>query len=118
MSMASVTVPAGVTKIILTGTIQNGNPDGVALVNVSTRAIIDTVAYGGVVTLAKPSEANWAAFPLDGVAGVTMFDDSGTTIAPVVGSIIRNPDGTDTDTCSADWKFTHTMTPGAANVLN
>ncbi len=32
------------------------------------------------------------------------------------GSLIRNPDGKDTDDAATDWVFTKTKTPGATNV--
>ena len=35
----------------------------------------------------------------------------------IEGSLIRSPDGTDTDDAAADWRFTTTTTRGAANVL-
>ena len=40
-------------------------------------------------------------------------EDSNT----VAGSLIRNPDGKDTNDAAADWTFTTTITRGAANVL-
>jgi hypothetical protein len=36
----------------------------------------------------------------------------------VDGSLSRLPDGTDTNDAAADWAFTSTKTPGAANVAS
>jgi large repetitive protein len=33
------------------------------------------------------------------------------------GSLIRNPDGKDTDDAASDWAFTTTVTRGASNVM-
>jgi large repetitive protein len=40
-------------------------------------------------------------------------EDSNT----VAGSLIRNPDGKDTNDAAADWAFTTTLTRGSANVM-
>ena len=34
----------------------------------------------------------------------------------ITGSLIRNPDGRDTNDAASDWVFTTTVTKGAANV--
>ena len=34
----------------------------------------------------------------------------------VAGSLIRHPDGSDTNDAATDWRFTTTVTKGAANV--
>ena len=47
----------------------------------------------------------------------TALDASVADSNSVAGSLIRNPDGADTNTASADWAFTTTLTPGAANEL-
>jgi hypothetical protein len=43
----------------------------------------------------------------------TAVQDSNT----VAGSLIRNPDGKDTNDAASDWAFTTTITREAANVL-
>ena len=58
------------------------------------------------------------------VDGVTVSLVEGTVLPSTVadsntvaGSLIRNPDGKDTDDAAADWAFTTTLTRGAANGL-
>jgi hypothetical protein len=50
---------------------------------------------------------------VEGTVLPTSVEDSNT----VAGSLIRNPDGNDTNDAAADWAFTTTVTRGAANVL-
>ena len=57
------------------------------------------------------------------IDGVTVSLVEGTVLPSTVadsntvaGSLIRNPDGKDTDDAAADWAFTTTLTRGAANV--
>ena len=45
-----------------------------------------------------------------------MLDASVADSNTVDGSLARIPDGQDTNDANADWEFTSTKTPGAANV--
>ncbi|MDB4994851.1 MAG: lamin tail protein [Myxococcaceae bacterium] len=83
--------------------IQNGDPDGVAIVDTSTNLVIDALSYGGAL-----------GTPYDFVEGtVLVAKDSNTT----VGALIRDPNGVDTNNANGDWKFSSTLTPGGANVF-
>lgn len=88
---------------------QNGAPDGLALVSASA-GLLDALSYEGEIT-----QADIGGSPVNLVEGTALpaaVADSNT----VAGSLIRNPDGRDTDDAAGDWAFTTTLTRGAANV--
>jgi large repetitive protein len=89
---------------------QNGAPDGVALVETATGALLDALSYEGAITAAQIGSATVSL--VEGTALAASVADSNT----VAGSLIRNPDGRDTNDAASDWTFTTTLTKGAANV--
>lgn len=114
VASGTVEVNPTATKILFAatdGNLQNGSPDGIALINLDTGALIDALCYEG------PMEA----VTIETNAGVqtynlveqepTPFYDLGN----IEGSLIRYPNGYDTDWAFADWMFTKTITPGGAN---
>jgi large repetitive protein len=108
-------------RVALTGTLaagarldiaielQNGAPDGLALIEGTT--LIDALSYEGAITAATIGGQTYNL--VEGTALPAAVEDSNT----VAGSLIRNPDGKDTNDAAADWAFTTTVTRGAANVL-
>ena len=90
--------------------VQNGERDSVVIVNKTTNAVIDAVTYEPIVGGAPPSNATFGV--IEGKA--TSASDSDT----ITGSLIRHTNGTDTNDNGADFKFTKTPTPGAANQLS
>jgi hypothetical protein len=88
---------------------QNGAPDGLALVS-GSGSLVDALSYEGEITQAQLGGAPVSL--VEGTALPTAVADSNT----VAGSLIRNPDGRDTDDAASDWAFTTTLTRGAANV--
>jgi hypothetical protein len=91
---------------------QNGSPDGAALVDTATHALLDALSYEGAITAAV----------IDGqthnlVEG-TMLPETVADSNTQDGSLSRIPDGEDHDDAAADWEFTTTKTPGAANVAS
>jgi hypothetical protein len=108
-------------RVALTGTLaagayldvaielQNGSPDGVALIEGST--LLDALSYEGAITAATIGGATFNL--VEGTVLPITVVDSNT----VAGSLIRNPDGKDTNDAASDWAFTTTLTRGAANVL-
>ena len=106
-------VPMGVLKIDFANmqdNVQNGPPDGVALVDVMDNKVIDALSYEGSITMAK---INNIANPVNLVEGkATAVEDS--NVAP--GSLSRLPNGKDTDNADSDWKFSMTPTPGGPNM--
>jgi hypothetical protein len=109
----SITAPDGVPVVrIPDNTIQNGSPDGLALVDATTGQVHDALAYEG----AMPEITTQL-----GGGSVTITLTEGTATTAVDGgtgskSLIRDPNGQDTDDASVDWKSTSTLTPGTANI--
>ena len=91
---------------------QNGAPDGVALVDTATAALLDALSYEGEITAATIDGQTHSL--VEGTALADTVVDSNT----VDGSLSRLPDKQDTNDASADWAFTETKTPGAANVAS
>jgi hypothetical protein len=89
---------------------QNGAPDGVALVDTGSGALLDALSYEGAITAAQIGTATVSL--VEGTVLPTSVADSNT----VAGSLSRNPDGRDTNDAASDWVFTTTVTRGAANV--
>jgi Lamin Tail Domain len=89
--------------------LQNGAPDGLALLEGAT--LVDALSYEGGITAATIGGQTFNL--VEGTVLPTTVEDSNT----VAGSLIRNPDGKDTNDATADWAFTTTITRGAANVL-
>jgi large repetitive protein len=111
---ANIAVPAGVLKLDpgwTTDAIQNGSPDGIALVDTATNTLIDALSYEGPITMAEvPGIANPVSL-VEGTVLANTVADSNTA----VGSLCRSPNGKDTNNANADWKFCTTLTPGSAN---
>lgn len=91
---------------------QNGAPDGVALVDTATKALLDALSYEGAITAATIDGQSYTL--VEGTALDASIADSNT----VDGSLSRIPDKADTDNAATDWLFTQTKTPGAANVAS
>jgi hypothetical protein len=91
--------------------LQNGAPDGVALWDTGRAALVDALSYEGDVTAAVIGDATVSL--VEGTALPATVADSNT----VEGSLIRNPDGRDTNDAASDWAFTTQVTRGSANVL-
>jgi hypothetical protein len=87
--------------------LQNGAPDGVALIHIAEARLIDALSYEGEVRAAVIGGLTY-----DLVEGTpTSAADSNT----ITGSLSRNPNGHDGNDAASDWAFTPTPTPGAAN---
>ncbi len=109
---SAVSVAAGATAMYswTTNAIQNGSPDGVALVDTSNATLVDALSYEGAMT----------SVAISGMGMVSLVEGTPTTIADsntVDGSLCRSPNGQDTDDAATDWKFCTTPTPGAVNAL-
>jgi len=93
--------------------VQNGPTDGLLLGHLASCQLMDVFSYEGGVTA-----ANTAPSPCGTVSLVegTPLDAAVADSNTVAGSLIRNPNGSDTDDANTDWSFTTTPTPGAANV--
>ncbi|AKT35940.1 DUF4215 domain-containing protein [Chondromyces crocatus] len=111
----AVQVPATALKINFTGSqsdrIQNGAPDGIALVNTITGTLVDALSYEGSITSVNIPNVGTVSL-VEGTPLPTSVADSNT----VAGSLCRIPDGVDTNNAASDWAFSTTITPGAPNV--
>jgi hypothetical protein len=91
--------------------VQNGSPDGLAIVNSTTNTLVDALSYEGAMTMAQIPGLGTVSL-VEGTALATSVADSNTA----QGSLCRMPNGQDTNNASADWKFCTTLTPGAPNM--
>ena len=91
---------------------QNGAPDGVALIDTASKALLDALSYEGEITAATIDGQSYNL--VEGTALAATIVDSNT----VDGSLSRLPDKQDTNNAASDWAFTATKTPGAANVAS
>ena len=91
---------------------QNGSPDGVALIDTASDALLDALSYEGAINAAVIDGQTYDL--VEGSVLPETVADSNT----VDGSLSRIPDGEDHDDAAADWEFTTTKTPGAANVAS
>ncbi|MBU1535413.1 hypothetical protein KKF84_08830, partial [Myxococcota bacterium] len=106
------TVTSGAPTIPIPGTsdlIQNGSPDGIALVDTISGTLVDSLSYEGSMTSVTIAD----------VGTVNLVSGTPTTVEDsnaVAGSLVRYPDGSNTDDDATDWAFSTTITPGAPNV--
>jgi Lamin Tail Domain len=110
---ATVSVPVGALSLVFgvgANFVQNGSPDGIAVIDTVSQRVLDSLSYEGSVTAAVISGFPGTYNLVEGspFAGV----DSDTS--PLL-SLIRSPNGTDGNNAVNDWALTTTLTPGAAN---
>ena len=111
---AAFVVQPGVLKVntpAATDQIQNGAPDGVALVDIGNGTLIDALSYEGAITTVTIPMVG-AVSLVEGTVLPMNVADSNTEEA----SLSRLPNGNDTNNAATDWKLSATPTPGAANV--
>jgi large repetitive protein len=106
----TATVPGTALTLTLTGAIQNGAPDGIALINTKTKTLVDALSYEGSMTMANATGLGVVNL-VEGTPLPTATADSDS----VPGSLCRIPDGTDTNNAATDWAHRTTPTPGVAN---
>jgi hypothetical protein len=90
--------------------IQNGSPDGIAIIDTYTGAVLDALSYEGSITTAI----------INGIGTVNLVEGIPTSVVDTnttTGSLARLPNGMDTDDAQTDWIFTTTPTPGGGNTL-
>ena len=98
--------------LVVPAEMQNGAPDGLALIDTASKALLDALSYEGEIHAAT---IDGQAYDLvEGTPLAASVADSNT----VDGSLSRLPDGADTNDAATDWAFTTTKTPGAANVAS
>jgi len=106
----AVNVPPSALKVGLAkgNTVQNGEPDGVALINTPKGVVLDALSYEGSMLAVTLPGINDSVSLVEG--SPCAFADKGA------GSLVRAPDGYDTNNASIDWGFSPTPTPGAPNM--
>jgi hypothetical protein len=92
--------------------VQNGAPDGIALIDSVTHTVIDAIAYEGAVTMATIADFPAPVSLVEGNAIPVATADNNTATR----SLCRNPDGADSGDAATDWAICATPTPGAPNV--
>ncbi len=107
----NVTVAAGVTKVDPGWTvdeIQNGGPDGVALVDNTAHTLIDALSYEGSMTMVDLPGFAASVSLVEGTAAAAADANS-------LGALCRSPNGQDTDNANVDWKLCASPSAGSAN---
>ena len=90
--------------------IQNGSPDGVALVDTVAQILIDAFCYEGAMTSCSVTGIPGMVSLVEGTAYIVAADSNN-----VEGSLDRFPNGTDANNAATDWTFRYLVTPGATN---
>ena len=108
-----VSLPGGVPVIRLgpSNEIQDGAPDGVALIDTSSNTLVDALSYEGSITAAQISGFPTTVSLVEGTALPIGTADSNSINV----SLGREPNGIDSEDASSDWVVDSTPTPGAAN---
>ena len=112
---ATLVVPASALKLTFaaaTNNIQNGAPDGVALVNTTTGTLVDALSYEGAMTATTVTGIAGMVSLVEGTVLPAAVADSNTVAA----SLSRLPNGNDTNNAATDWALSNTPTPGVANL--
>ena len=93
--------------------LQNGPPDGLAIIDDVTHTVIDALSYEGAITAAT---INGFAAPVSLVEGTplpaTVTDSNTATM-----SLCRFPNGTDSNNAATDWTTCNTVTVARKNTL-
>jgi hypothetical protein len=107
-------VGSGAAQWPATDAIQNGSAgvsapgDGLLVVDTTTMTVFDRLSYESAVTV---NLTGFGSVDLFEMAAPTAGDDP---TAPA--SMVRIPNGTDTNNSANDWRMTATVTPGLPNV--
>ena len=107
-------LPPGALSVQFSGpsnNVQNGSPDGIALVDLATGRLIDALSYEGAIRAAQfeglPGDYDLVAGDPTGAVDSNSID----------GTLVRFPDGADRGDANLDWRFSNTPTPGGPNAM-
>jgi len=89
--------------------IQNGAPDAVALIDVVRTQLLDALSYEGSLNAAIIPGFPGPVNLVEGQPALVADSESGPA------SLIRAPDGWDTNNAAADWSVSILPSPGSAN---
>ncbi len=91
--------------------VQNGMPDGIALIDSVAHTLIDALSYEGTMLMI---DLPGFAAPVDLTEG-TMLPVTSADSNTADGSLCRSPNGQDTDDAAADWRVCTAPTAGLPN---
>jgi hypothetical protein len=104
-------VPPGTLTITASGDfIQNGAPDGIALIDTAQKQLVDALSYEGSVTKAMITGFGGTVSLVEGPAFTTADTNDN------LHSLSRIPNGVDTDMAATDWARTTSISPGEENM--
>jgi hypothetical protein len=112
----TVTAPLNALKLDPLWTqdqLQNGAPDGLAIVDTVTNTVIDAIAYEGPITAAVIAGFPAPVTLVEGTALDAGVADSNTTTK----TLCRKGNGVDSNNSNADWALCGSRTVGTANQL-
>jgi hypothetical protein len=108
-TLATITATVEITIPGTTNLVQNGDPDGLALLDLTAGTVVDAVCYGGAMM----------GLTVAGISGTVSLVEGTMTSArdsnSVDGALCRRPNGSDTNDASSDWAFCSARSPAAAN---
>ncbi len=110
----NVTVPISALQLNPLWTqdqVQNGAPDGIALVDSVTHTVLDALSYEGAITAATIPDFPAPVSLVEGTALDAALADSNTSTA----TLCRKPNGQDTNNAATDWMLCTTRTIGTPN---
>ncbi len=108
---AGVVVDPQATVVLLPDNVENGPTDAVAIYDANSNVVVDAISYEGAVSAVDINGTDFDLGMLEG--GSPTVTDNGSV---ATFSLVRLPNGTDTNVADADWKGTTALTPGASNV--
>ncbi len=114
ISGPNVDVPSGakhIDPVWSQDQIQNGAPDGLALIDTVTKTVLDALSYEGQVTSANIPDFAPPPSLVEGTELAVATADSSSAER----TLCRSPNGSDTDQAATDWIICATPTPGAPN---
>lgn len=109
-----VSVPTAAKKLDPLWTsdqVQNGAPDGVALVDTVGPTLLDALSYEGPITAATLPGFTSTVSLVEG----TLLDPAKADSNTVTETLCRKPNGVDTNNSATDWTLCATRTIGTAN---
>jgi hypothetical protein len=111
---ATVSVTSPATKLDpgwTTDRVQNGAPDGIALIDNVAHTLIDALSYEGAMTMVDLPGFAAPVSLVEGTMLPVLTADSNTA----EGSLCRSPNGQDTDDAAADWRVCAQPSAGLPN---
>jgi hypothetical protein len=112
-SLTSI-VPASALRVnfpLVGDNMQNGTPDGLALIDTASRTVLDALSYEGGMTAVTIVGFTGTVSLVSGVEVPLAVSDSNI----LQGSIVRLPDGKDSGNDAADWRVANSPSPGVSN---